>query len=580
MCGIVAFLGNGNIFKILSCLKNLQNRGYDSAGFSYIDDNKIIIHREIYKESIDNLIKLNSNINYKSNFINSIAHTRWATHGEISIVNAHPHISNNKKISLVHNGIIQNYLELKNFLLKNNYTFYSDTDSEVIVNMIQYYYNLAENDDDDNKHYIIVDAINKTLGTLVGTWGLVIQYIDNPDIIYAVRSGSPLLIGKNDNLVIITSETNGFNNIISNYHTLQSNYLYEINVNTTIICDKSIISSPNKNNKGKYLHWMIKEIHDQSHIIQKITNNGSRIKNNNVVFGGLYQHMDKIKSCKNIVLYGCGTSYNACCFAKKFLYELTHFETITIIDASNFNKYDIPKNSDVINLFVSQSGETKDLYDILKLVSGFNIGIVNVVDSLIARTVDCGIYLNIGKEYSVASTKVFTAQVLILVLFGVSLCNNELLVKKYINSIRDLDSLINIELNKELDINYKDYKNYTNGFILGDSLTNIIGNEIALKFKEITYIHMESLSYNTLKHGPLALVTNNNFICILLGDNINSENEIKCRGGKIIKYNITTNNIFNDLLYVIQLQRIIYKIALIKNIDPDYPRNLAKVVTV
>ena len=581
MCGIVALIGIFEYTLVIKCLKKLQNRGYDSAGFSYIHNNKLNIKKKIYKESINELYKICYNLdkNNKNNMIKScISHTRWATHGRINNDNCHPHISNNKKISLVHNGIIENYLELKNFLIDNNYTFYSETDSEVIVNLIQYYYELNNNID---------VAINKTLNLCDGTWALIIQFIDIPNCIYAIRRGSPLLVGKNAEFVILTSETSAFNNTVSNYKSLNSNILYKFNNETNIETGIKLTRN-NTYNKYNYEHWMLKEIYDQNNIIYNITKNYSRLiydennENNYINFGGIKPHISKILNCNHLVLIGCGTSYNACCYSKSFFYDLCNFKTITCINACNYNKNDIPKSDKNLYIFVSQSGETKDLYDILLKVQGFKIGIVNVVDSLIARSVDCGVYLNIGKEISVASTKAFTAQALLLSLLSINLSSDKLKINLYLRDFMNLQKLIDYQLENELFVKPEDLIKYKNGFILGNCNDgiNFICDEIALKFKEITYIHIESLSTNSLKHGPLSLVSENDFICILLGNNQSTKEEILSRFGNVINFNINYDNKYNNLLYIFQFQKLIYYLSILKNIDPDYPRNLAKVVTV
>lgn len=603
MCGICAIIGNYELSTIIKCLSNLQNRGYDSAGLSYINNIKdsnscnFVTKKELNKESINNLLNYTLSINNKT-FNNCISHTRWATHGGISINNCHPHISNNGQFCLVHNGIIENYLELKTFLIKKGFTFCSDTDTEIIVNLIEYYFNKNTNDTNDtndNKRYILQDSIYLALKDCVGTWGLVIQNLQEPDKLYAIKKGSPLLLGKNNYISIITSEVSGFDNLINNYHELISDTLYLIdNQNNKVILNEinniykcnSIINYNLKNNinlenkLGDFKHYTQKEIHEQQYIINKITNYGSRIKNNKIFLGGLINYKEKILNCDNIILFGCGTSFNACLYSIYHLKKLCEFKNIIAIDACNFEEYLIPKGNNCY-FFVSQSGETKDLYCVFKIIkenkilNGITVGIINVVDSLIARSVDCGVYLNIGKEISVASTKVFMAQSLVLIIIAIFLCNNDNLVNKYINNIRNLDQLIKIELNKEISI-----ENFNNGFLLASGTLFPIAMEASLKFKEITYSHIEALSVNSLKHGPLALVSEDNFVNIILGNHESTKQEILARDGKVINIEINYENIFNDLLYIIHLQRYNYLLSLHKGINPDFPRNLAKVVTV
>ena len=573
MCGITAILGNCQPNIIIDSLKQLQNRGYDSAGISILNNevSNFDIFKELYQESIENLkIKLNNKYSNENKFYNIISHTRWATHGGITLNNCHPHLSNNGEICLVHNGIIENYKQIKTFLIKNNYKFYSETDSEVIVNLIEYYL---------NKYNNIQESILLALKQCNGTWGLAIQYIKEPNIIYAIKKGSPLLLGKTEELSILTSETSGFNNLIYNYHELLSDKLYIIdNLNNIIFnYDNNIKYDLNNIDNvesflGNYDHYTIKEIYEQKDIINKITNNGARIKNNNIILGGLIDYKEKILNCDNLILFGCGTSYH---FKK-----LCEFKNVISIDACNFQDYLIPKGNNCF-FFISQSGETKDLYSVLKIIKenkslyGITVGIINVVNSLISRTVDCGVYLNIGKEMSVASTKVFMAQSLVLVLISIYLSKNNIEKKKYIDDICNLTELISIELNKKIEI-----ENFNNGFLLANNNLLPIAMEASLKFKEITYSHIEALSINSLKHGPLALVSEVDFVNIILGNHESATQEILARNGKIINISIYYKNIFNDLLYIIHLQKYNYQLSILKGINPDFPRNLAKVVTV
>ena len=599
MCGIVCIIGNYKLNSIIECLYNLQNRGYDSAGMSLIEKDKFIFKKECYKESISNLLNYTTQFNNNVEFNNCISHTRWATHGGITINNCHPHISNNSKICLVHNGIIENYLELKNFLINKNYIFYSETDTEIIVNLIEYFLsnesnksNKSNESNESNETYRITNAIYSAMSLCIGTWGLVIQYLNTPNKLYVIKKGSPLLLGKSNDISIITSEVSGFNNLINNYHEMISDNVYIIdNIENKIIRKSNENSYINYNIKnhvnfeyslGDFQHYTLKEIYEQKNIINKITNGGSRIKDNKVILGGLNSNRQKILTCDNLILLGCGTSYHACLYSVKHFRKLCNFKNVIVIDACNFEEHLIP-NGNNCYIFVSQSGETKDLFATLNIIkenkrlSGITIGVINTVDSLIARTVDCGVYLNIGKEMSVASTKVFMAQSLVLVLIGLYLNNNlnNNLNDNYINNIRNLEELIKLELNKEIKI-----EKFNNGFILANGNLYPIALEASLKFKEITYSHIEALSVNSLKHGPLALVSEDNFVNIILGNNESAKQEILARNGKVISIEIDYENIFNDLLYIIHLQRYNYLLSLDKGINPDFPRNLAKVVTV
>ena len=600
MCGIVGIIGNFKPKLTIECLKQLQNRGYDSAGISILEQNSgLTTFKEINKESINVLLYKTQNL--KKDYYNCISHTRWATHGGITQDNCHPHLSNDCKINLVHNGIIENYQEVKDLLIKNGFTFYSDTDSEVIVNLIEYNYGNSNNNNNNSLLDNFKLSIEKSINYLNGTWALLIQHTEIPDTIFAIKRGSPLVMGINNNLKIITSEISGFNNLLFEYSELESDKLYIISNNNNIQLSFNLkINKCNNENIGSFEHWTLKEINDQKRLISNITNNGSRIKENRVIFGGLEKYKNLMQNCDNLLLFGCGTSYNSCLYAKHYIQNITHFKNILCFDACNFNFDSIPKNSKNCCLFVSQSGETKDLFEILNNIkkerkSEINIGIINVVDSLIARTVDCGIYLNMNKEVSVASTKIFTAQCLTLILFGIYLCENQITCNNYINNIRNLEKLIIDEVDSEINNDNLDklFKS-NNGFIIGDSELYPIALEASLKFKEITYLHIEALTSKSLKHGPLALVSENNFINILLLDNPSScKQEILARDGKIIEIGNASNasnasnannnnykNLFSSLLYNIKLEKICYYLSIKKGINPDFPRNLAKVVTV
>ena len=590
-------LGESKLKLIIDCLYNLQNRGYDSAGISIIEKEKeqIIFYKKLFQNSIKELEEIIDSLEISSptttnKFYNILAHTRWATHGGIKIENCHPHSSNNEKIILVHNGIIENYVELKKFLIKKNFKFYSETDSEIIVNLIEYYNNLIVDEQSEEEKF--EQSINKALNDCSGTWGLVIQNKMIKDKLFCVRNGSPLLIGKSEKYIIITSEINGFNNNILTYHELLNNKLYTVSSNNVKhINFEKIIDNPseiNRSSKNEFEHWMLKEIYDQKDIVKKITNNYARIKNDKIKFGGLFEYREQILYMENIILVGCGTSYNACLFSKKYFYNHTNYKNIICIDACNFNKYDIPKTKKNLFVFVSQSGETKDLFDVLNEVNGLKIGIINVVDSLIARHVDCGIYMNIGEEKSVASTKVFLAECLLLILLSLWISNDEIIIKRYLNDLKNFQNLIINEIDNfntsytDETIKYLIDNGINGGFVIGDKDLYSICLEIALKIKEVTYLHYETLTPKSLKHGPLVLVTKEKFCNIILGhsENDNVVNEILSRHGKIILNNFNEDNVLSNLLYIVRFQFIAYKISIIFNINPDFPRNLAKVVTV
>jgi glucosamine--fructose-6-phosphate aminotransferase (isomerizing) len=618
MCGIFGIVLNDtdNIFKlILDGLIQLQNRGYDSAGLSVILNDSFKVHKYASTNEENALQKLENKIleetkNTNNSIYSGIGHNRWATHGIKTDINAHPHLSNNKKFSIVHNGIIENYNELKKHLIKNGYTFYSQTDTEVIVNLIDLNYNINNN---------TFEAIKNTISNLKGTYGLLIQSLYEPNKLFCVRNGSPLLIGQNEDIVIITSEQSGFCNMVNNFITLHNDDICiiekkneQILVTTTQTYIKKNITIIDSNlSPYPYEHWTLKEINDQPNVILNSINKGGRIKSNSEVkLGGLEQHTNSLKNIQNIIILGCGTSYFAGLYGMYFFKQICNFNTVQVFDGAEFNEFDIPNIGITAFILVSQSGETKDLHrciDIAKLKNITTIGIINVVDSLIAREVDCGIYCNAGKEVGVASTKAFTSQVLCLSMASIWFAQlHNINEKKRVRMINDLHNLSQDIKNtldgcKEIikDISHKIVAN--NMFLLGKGSDEYIAKEGSLKIKEISYIHSEGYSSSSLKHGPFALldenfpviilnldqthraktincyqeVTSRNSPIILISNDINISNDVSC---DII--NIPENKTYSSLLGIIPLQLLAYYLSINKGINPDKPKNLAKVVTV
>lgn len=613
MCGIIGILAKKDLEVLnylLNGLKQLQNRGYDSAGISITCQDNIITKKYASSNDVNSLIKLDqefTGINKLGNL--GMGHTRWATHGAKTDVNSHPHISFDNNVILVHNGVIENYIELKNELISKDISFKSQTDTEVIVNMIAFYYKTMKFD----------QAILKTIGRLQGTWGLVIMCSDNLNKLYCVRKGSPLLVSKNDDYVIISSEQSGFNGLVSNYFILDGNDLCEIELdnnnfniktNKTYTTKDTILENFDLS-PDPYPHWTLKEINEQYEAsMRALTFGGRLLDDNRVKLGGLEGHTEILKRIDNIIFLACGTSYHASMIGVNYFKELCNFNVVMLYDGSEFSKNDIPKIGNTALIFLSQSGETKDLHrciDIGKANDLFTIGIVNVVDSMIAREVMCGVYLNAGREVGVASTKCFTNQVIVLGLMAVWFSQihniNFNRRKEYVKGLRNLPNDIkNTIENCFCSIpKFINILNTENLFVLGKDNCEAIAKEGALKIKEISYIHAEGYSGSALKHGPFALLsekfpvilvaTNNNYFSKML----NVYEEIKSRkspilfitnkSSKEISYienivNIENNCMFSDLLAVIPLQIISYYLSVGKNLNPDFPRNLAKSVVV
>jgi len=606
MCGIVGVIHNDAYNVILDGLIMLQNRGYDSAGIS-IDSSGILTEKIASTEELDSIDYL------KKKFLKGslgIGHTRWATHGSKTTINSHPHVSVDGKVSLVHNGIIENYKVLKEILKTD---CISETDSEVLVHLIEHYYNIQIGEP--------IEKMTKTLeivtNMLEGTWGLVIIHSDCPNTLFATRYGSPLLVGYDDNNAIITSEQSGFNRYVRNYFVLNNRDICIINkdrvlnIETKENYEKRIVNQVDRYDCSPFEHFMIKEIYEQEHSCLRSLKLGSRLKEEHVRLGGLDQQKDILKALDNIIILGCGTSYFAGLYGSHFFKQLCCFNSVQVIDGADFNINDVNKKGRTGLILLSQSGETKDLYRVIKIAQShdlFTIGVVNVVDSLIAREVNCGCYIHAGKEMAVASTKSFTSQVIVLVLISLWFsqnCNYDEAMLQRQQVIKDIHNLsMDIKRTLMQHENIKKFVEYfkdqSSLFLLGKGPGESIAKEGALKIKEVSYIHAEGYSTSSLKHGPFALLKKDFPVILLCGDdeylskNINAYEEINSRNANVIKIisshshsvsnekNIIVphNSSFSYLLMVIVLQLLSYETAISKNINPDKPRNLAKVVTV
>jgi glucosamine--fructose-6-phosphate aminotransferase (isomerizing) len=616
MCGIfgLVLLEKDNLYKlIINGLIQLQNRGYDSAGLCILNEDNFEVYKYASTTEINSIEKLSST-EFKSldNVYIGFGHNRWATHGGKTDENAHPHLSNSGNFSIVHNGIIENYKELKKNLISKGFTFKSQTDTEVIVNLIELNYNKCNN---------VYESIKLTIENLIGTYGLIIQSVFEPNILYCVRNGSPLLVGQSEDKIIVTSEQSGFCGMISNYITLHNddiciisreNVPLGISVNTKQnYKKKNVTVLESELNPYPFIHWTLKEIYQQPEVVLNSINKGGRIKNDyEVKLGGLERYSDSLKLVNNIILLGCGTSYFAGLYGMYYFKHLCNFNTIQVFDGAEFDEYDIPKIGVTALILISQSGETKDLHRCIEIAKNHNlltIGIVNVVDSLIAREVDCGIYCNAGKEVGVASTKAFTSQVVCLSMAAIWFAElHNINRQKRAKMICDLHNLSN-DIQKTLDecsINIPEIANNfksNNMFILGKGTDEFIAKEGALKVKEISYIHSEGYSSSSLKHGPFALLDENFPVMILNLDQKHSSKTMNCyqevssRNSPIIFITndvnifdrntdeciiIPQNKSYASLLGIIPIQLFAYNLSISKGINPDKPKNLAKVVTV
>jgi glucosamine--fructose-6-phosphate aminotransferase (isomerizing) len=620
MCGICAIIGYDNSFtKGYTGISKLLNRGYDSIGVTTIkNDNTFITHKHISDDEKMADLKILEHESEHDGTI-SIFHSRWRTTGGKTEINSHPHIDMFEKFSLVHNGIIENYIELKDFLEKKNYLFKSETDTEVIVNLISYFYFNFSNDP--------ILAIKQTLEKLEGTYALVIACIDYPDTLYCVRHGSPMLIGypQSQLFYMIASEHYAFDKTISSYITINSNDIISLKKSNNIVTMTSFennIYHPKKINllhelhsPQPYKHWTLKEINDQTVSCLNAINGKGRIDDMGVVkLGGFENHINELIECDNLIMLACGTSYNSALLSTHIFKEFNIFNSIHVIDGAEFTLNDIPKNGKTCVIFISQSGETKDLHMCLEtcknarynnIVNLVLVGIINVVDSMIAREVDCGIYLNCGREFAVASTKAFSSQVIVLTLVAIWFDQHKhgynILHKKYADEIIRLpiDIKTTIELNEDKCKYIAKYlKTKPSAFLLGRGIFEAIAKEGSLKMKEIGYIHAEGYSSLALKHGPYALLEEGYPIFLLSPNNkdfIKNQcilDELKGRDAYVIgisdvelcdKYNVKLKlptGSFTPITCAIILQLVSYYLGIEKNINVDFPKNLSKTVSV
>ena len=609
MCGIVAYKGHKNCYPILlNGLKRLEYRGYDSAGIACLhNNNKLSITKRRGKVK-----KLEAALTSTDCDGMGIAHTRWATHGRPNQINAHPHTDQSKKIILVHNGIIENYVPIKKFLLSKKVKFKSDTDTEVLVQLIGYFYNKGKMN--------FEKAVRAALQRVDGAYGLVILNKDYPDMMIAARKGSPLVLGLKDNEFFIASDISP---IIK--HTQQILYLKDSEM-VVIDGKKYNVKSINKNislpknietidykiddyDKGKFKYFMHKEIHEQVDTIANTMR--SRVRPDAVLLHGLSEYWDEIEASDKIYITACGTSWHAGLIGKLLIEKFSN-TPVSVEYASEFRYNHTLIDSQTVVIAISQSGETADTLAAIKKANDYGavtVGICNVPGSSVGRETDCGIYTRCGHEVGVASTKAFTAQISILYLLGLKLAYAKGRMSKaslkrhldYGDSLKKIQSLFHQE--KSIQKIARKYKNATDFLYLGRGMNFPVALEGALKLKEISYIHAEGYPAAEMKHGPIALIDKNMpSVFIVPKDKtyekiISNIQEIKSRKGKIIIVTDSRDEILkelaNDLIIVprsniylfivlstIVLQLFAYHIAIINKRDVDQPRNLAKSVTV
>ena len=607
MCGIVGYVGEKNAQDFLiSGLKRLEYRGYDSAGVVTLSENgEATLIRA--KGKIANLEeKLAKN---KRNDKIGIGHTRWATHGEPSEVNAHPHQAG--PIYLVHNGIIENYKELKEHLAEHK--FKSETDTEVLAALINSFYG-------DGK-YPLMNAVVQALKLVKGTYGIAVVSVLNPEEIVVARSGSPLVIGVGHDETLIASDASALLG-----HTKQAIYLNDGEV-ARILKNSVEIKTLNAEpvsakveeietnlaaiQKGGYEHFLLKEIMEQPSSLTETLRGRVNLEQGTVRLGGPGLSEQELRKIKHLIIVGCGTAYHAGLLAAYYIEQFTPEITVETVIASEYryrNAY-IPEDS--VALIVSQSGETADTLACLREIKKQGtktIGIVNAIGSTIAREVDGGTYVHVGPEISVASTKAFTSQVIAMVIFGLTIAQakgvKNSILRPYVEEIASLPEEIrdvlknNIENVKKIAENYKDYEH---AIYLGRDTAYPAAMEGALKLKEISYVDANAYAFGELKHGPLALVDDRFFEFALIPKGelyekaVSNTQEVLARGGHIIAitnekdFDLPVENvirindeleIFAPILMNLISQLFAYYTTIAKGYNVDQPRNLAKSVTV
>ena len=611
MCGIVGYIGPRQAYPvIIKGLKRLEYRGYDSSGVALIDEGALKVYKKKGKvaELEDEVVDKNLNAHI------GIGHTRWATHGEPSDRNAHPHTSNNGQFAMIHNGIIENYVPIKNDLLKKGYTFSSDTDTEVLLNFIE--------DIKKNNNCTLEEALRIALKRIVGAYCILLIDKNDPETIIAARKGSPLVIGIGKGEHFLASDASP---IIE--YTKEVVYVndYEIAI---VKADELVLKNLGNEKqtpfitkldmelaaieKGGYEHFMLKEIHEQPETIFDCLRGRLLSHNGQINLAGIDNNIDILKNAQRIVMVACGTSWHAGLVAEYLFEDLCRIP-VEVEYASEFRyRNPIINKGDVI-IAISQSGETADTLVALenaKEKGAFIFGVVNAVGSSIARLSNAGAYTHSGPEIGVASTKAFTGQlaVLSMIALKIAYAKGTITETRYMELIKELEAIPEkvkeiLKDTSNIERIAKKYKDATDFLFLGRGYNFPVALEGALKLKEVSYIHAEGYPAAEMKHGPIALVDETLPVVFVATKDkyyekiVSNVQEIKARKGKVIAVATASDNIIPTmaddtmfvpdadeviapLLSVVPLQLLSYYVGIAKGFDVDKPRNLAKSVTV
>ena len=613
MCGIVGYIGKRKAYPILiKGLHRLEYRGYDSAGVALINPAGQL---NIYKAK-GKVAELEAYAADKdTDGCIGIAHTRWATHGEPNTVNAHPHYSESERLAIIHNGIIENYAVLKAGLQKEGYTFKSDTDTEVLVQLIEY--------TQLNRHVDLKTAVQLALQQVIGAYAIAVLDKDNPDTLVAARKGSPLVVGIGDDEYFLASDATPIVEYTDKVIYIEDEEVVSLrlgeDVDITTINNvtktpeiKRLELSLSQLEKGGYPHFMLKEIFEQPRTLTDSMRGRVNVRQDNIALSGFIDNKDRFLNAKRIIITACGTSWHAGLIA---MYAIEEFAQIPVeVEYSSEFRYRKPViNKDDVVIAISQSGETADTLAAIQLAKekgAFIFSICNVVGASIPRVSDSGCYTHVGPEIGVASTKAFTAQVVALTMLALCIGKEKGTMSKeqYLRIVRELGQIPDkiervLGQNKRIADFAKTFTYAQNFIYLGRGYNFPIAMEGALKLKEISYIHAEGYPAAEMKHGPIALISQEMPVvvvaphCGTYEKVVSNIQEIKARKGRVIAvvtegdqlvsriadYTIeipATEECLTPLLTVIPLQLLAYHIAVIKGCDVDQPRNLAKSVTV
>ena len=611
MCGIVGYIGEKEAFPILiKGLKWLEYRGYDSSGVAILNGSLNVFKK---KGKVEEMEKFALARNHLGNI--GIGHTRWATHGEPNDENAHPHVSMDGIFTVVHNGIIENYAELKEDLLQHKFTFQSETDTEVLANLMEYFYQ-------QSPEIIAEMAVQLALSKVVGAYGIAVLCSAEKNKIVVARKGSPLVVGLGNGEYFIASDAAPIAEFTNQVVYLNDEDIAIIEKDSFTL--KNVQNNPvslkiskldleiGKLDKGDFEHFMLKEIYEQPKTIEETFRGRLVPDRTEIVLGGLLNVFPKIMGAERIIIIGCGTSWHAALIGEYLLEEFAQVP-VEVEYASEFRyRKPVVGKKDVV-ILISQSGETADTLAALHLAKEKGatvLGICNVVGSTLSRETEAGVYTHAGIEIGVASTKAFTAQVTVLTLLALKLARakNTIAADEYETLLKDLAAIpgkgrLILQSNEKIKLIAKKYQNAINALYLGRGYLFPVALEGALKLKEISYIHAEGYAAGEMKHGPIALVDDNLPVIVIAPKDdyyekiVSNIQEVKARKGNVIAI-VTEGDkglkeMVNDvieipdshpalapLLTVLPLQLLAYHIALLKGCNVDQPRNLAKSVTV